>query len=201
MGTKQFINQLNSAKAAASGLLAGGLFLVLSGMNCGFDLRPSAVKVVPMAVQALPDYLEAEIPRWYRASIHNHTVWNFEWMYDKHSEMTASELKDKKLYEDQQYTSTRNFELDGYRELQSLGKEDGVDIILTCEHNTIIQKHLLQKSDLPLEEVVAPLAEEAGFRIETILINTQEFTKTANIWGIGNNASGTNSNRIVVMKK
>jgi len=34
-----------------------------------------------------------------------------------------------------------------------------------------------------------------------VLINEQEFTKTANCWGVDNNAKGTNSNRIVVMRK
>ena len=46
-----------------------------------------------------------------------------------------------------------------------------------------------------------PLGVAAGFDCEAILINTQKFTKTANIWGVGNNEAGTNSNRIVVFKK
>ena len=29
----------------------------------------------------------------------------------------------------------------------------------------------------------------------------QRFTKTANIWGVGNNRLGTNTNRIVVFRK
>ena len=41
----------------------------------------------------------------------------------------------------------------------------------------------------------------AGFACEAILINEQRFTKTANIWGVGNNEAGTNSNRIVVFRK
>ena len=48
---------------------------------------------------------------------------------------------------------------------------------------------------------VVPLGLEAGFRCEAILINTQKFTKTSNIWGIGNNERGTNSNRIVMLQK
>jgi len=52
-----------------------------------------------------------------------------------------------------------------------------------------------------LDEHVAPLGESAGFACITVLVNRQHFTKTANIWGIRNNARGTNTNRIVVFHK
>jgi len=57
------------------------------------------------------------------------------------------------------------------------------------------------KGTVRLEEVVLPLACEAGFEPLGVLVNTQVFTKTAHIWGIGNMADGTNSNRIVVLRK
>ena len=41
----------------------------------------------------------------------------------------------------------------------------------------------------------------AGFEPRIILVNTQSFTKTAHIWGVGNNQAGTNTNRIVVFQK
>jgi len=41
----------------------------------------------------------------------------------------------------------------------------------------------------------------AGFRAHGILVNSQAFTKTAHIWGVGNNDKGTNSNRIVLFEK
>ena len=59
----------------------------------------------------------------------------------------------------------------------------------------------LQKGTMRLEEHVIPLGENAGFQCEAIFINTQRFTKTANIWGIQNNESGTNTNRIVLFRK
>ncbi len=59
----------------------------------------------------------------------------------------------------------------------------------------------VQRGSINLDEAVVPLALQAGFRVEAILINTQKFTKTSNIWGIGNNALGTNSNRIVMLQK
>lgn len=52
-----------------------------------------------------------------------------------------------------------------------------------------------------LDEHVVPLGNSAGFECNGILVNSQEFTKTANIWGIHNMKSGTNTNRIVLFRK
>ena len=54
---------------------------------------------------------------------------------------------------------------------------------------------------LKLEEYVVPLGLNAGFDCEGIMVNQQEFTKTANIWGVSNNKKGTNTNRIVMFCK
>jgi hypothetical protein len=54
---------------------------------------------------------------------------------------------------------------------------------------------------LCLDEVILPLGLQAGFRAHGVLLNRQDFTKTAHIWGVGNNAKGTNSNRIVLFEK
>jgi hypothetical protein len=59
----------------------------------------------------------------------------------------------------------------------------------------------VRRGSVRLDEVVAPLGIAAGFQCIAILINAQSFTKTANIWGVRNNALGTNSNRIVLFKK
>lgn len=52
-----------------------------------------------------------------------------------------------------------------------------------------------------LEEAVLPLGVNAGLTPLAVVVNTQTFTKTANIWGVSNNTKGTNSNRIVVFRK
>ncbi len=52
-----------------------------------------------------------------------------------------------------------------------------------------------------LEEVVLPCGVAAGLKPELVLINDQQFTKTANCWGVDNNAKGTNTNRIVLFRK
>ncbi len=54
---------------------------------------------------------------------------------------------------------------------------------------------------IKLEEAVIPLGISAGFACDALVINQQNFTKTANIWGVSNNKAGTNSNRIVVFRK
>ncbi|HLH54989.1 MAG TPA: DNA methyltransferase [Verrucomicrobiae bacterium] len=52
-----------------------------------------------------------------------------------------------------------------------------------------------------LEETVLPSGEEAGLEPLLVVINDQEFTKTANCWGVDNGSKGTNTNRIVVFRK
>jgi hypothetical protein len=52
-----------------------------------------------------------------------------------------------------------------------------------------------------LEELVVPAGIAAGLEPVLVLVNAQEFTKTANCWGVTNNRKGTNSNRIVLFRK
>lgn len=59
----------------------------------------------------------------------------------------------------------------------------------------------VRKRTIRLDEAVVPLGLSAGFSCTGILINQQAFTKTSNIWGVSNNAGGTNTNRIVVFRK
>ena len=54
---------------------------------------------------------------------------------------------------------------------------------------------------IKLEEAVLPCGLAAGLKPELILINDQEFTKTANCWGVDNMSKGTNTNRIVLFQK
>jgi len=52
-----------------------------------------------------------------------------------------------------------------------------------------------------LEEAVWRAAKRLPFERLGVMINQQEFTKTANCWGVRNNAKGTNTNRIVLLRK
>ena len=52
-----------------------------------------------------------------------------------------------------------------------------------------------------LERLVWRAAEGLPFERLAVLVNQQSFTKTAKCWGVGNNESGTNTNRIVVLRR
>jgi DNA methylase len=52
-----------------------------------------------------------------------------------------------------------------------------------------------------LERLVWDAAEGLPFDRLFVMVNQQQFTKTANCWGVRNNAKGTNSNRIVVLRR
>ncbi|MEC8997511.1 MAG: site-specific DNA-methyltransferase, partial [Candidatus Thermoplasmatota archaeon] len=54
---------------------------------------------------------------------------------------------------------------------------------------------------IKLDEYVVPLGLESGFDCAGIMVNSQDFTKTSNIWGINNMKTGTNTNRIVLFNK
>jgi hypothetical protein len=52
-----------------------------------------------------------------------------------------------------------------------------------------------------LEEAALPCGVAAGLEPVLVLINDQEFTKTANCWGVDNMSKGTNTNRIILFRK
>ncbi len=59
----------------------------------------------------------------------------------------------------------------------------------------------VRNGKIKLEEAVLPCGVAAGLTPLLVVINSQAFTKTANCWGVSNNAKGTNTNRIVVFRK
>jgi hypothetical protein len=59
----------------------------------------------------------------------------------------------------------------------------------------------VRNGSIKLEEATLPCGVAAGLKPLLILINDQKFTKTANCWGVDNNARGTNTNRIVLFQK
>ena len=59
----------------------------------------------------------------------------------------------------------------------------------------------VKKGTVRLEEAVIPAAMQAGLEPVFVLINDQAFTKTANLWGVSNNLVGTNTNRVVLLRK
>lgn len=59
----------------------------------------------------------------------------------------------------------------------------------------------VRSGKIKLDDYIVPLGVNSGFRCSGVLINSQTFTKTSNIWGVKNNAKGTNTNRIVLFYK
>ena len=59
----------------------------------------------------------------------------------------------------------------------------------------------VQRGSLLLDQVVADVAQETAWEPVCIVVNEQRFTKTSNTWGIDNNRGGTNSNRVVVLRR
>lgn len=52
-----------------------------------------------------------------------------------------------------------------------------------------------------LEKLVWQAAADLPFERLGVMVNAQEFTKTANCWGVTNGRSGTNTNRIVLLRR
>lgn len=59
----------------------------------------------------------------------------------------------------------------------------------------------VRKGSIRLEETVLACGVKAGLEPRLVVVNDQEFTKTANCWGVGNNNRGTNTNRIALFRK
>jgi hypothetical protein len=95
---------------------------------------------------------------------------------------------------------TRSKSIDDWRAVM-LGVFSELFRITRCDGHVAFEVGEVRKASVRLEEHVIPLGQQAGFRSEAVFLNLQKFTKTANIWGIHNNAAGTNTNRIVLFRK
>lgn len=81
---------------------------------------------------------------------------------------------------------------DVFRELQRILVPGGVVAFEVGE---------IRKGKIKMEDLVLPAATSAGLEGIAVLINDQEFTKTSNCWGVDNASKGTNTNRIVILRK
>ena len=73
---------------------------------------------------------------------------------------------------------------------------------ITCPNGHIaFEVGEVRNGTIKLEENVIAATKGLPFHLLGVMINQQKFTKTSNCWGILNNVGGTNSNRIVLLKK
>lgn len=100
------------------------------------------------------------------------------------SELPISQLKSEKLWVGKM--------TEVFKELKRLITNDGVIAFEVGE---------VKKAKLMLEDLVIQAALGADLKVHGVLINAQEFTKTANCWGVNNQSMGTNTNRIVIISK
>lgn len=59
----------------------------------------------------------------------------------------------------------------------------------------------VRRGKVLLERLVWQAVDDLPFERLAVMVNAQEFTKTANCWGVSNGASGTNTNRIVLLRR
>lgn len=59
----------------------------------------------------------------------------------------------------------------------------------------------VRRGNILLERLVWKAAEGLPFDRLGVMVNDQAFTKTANCWGVSNNSQGTNTNRIVLLRR
>jgi DNA modification methylase len=88
--------------------------------------------------------------------------------------------------------SWQTFTDDVFRELYRITKPGGWVAFEVGE---------VRNGTIKLENSVIPSGINAGFECVAVLINSQTFTKTSNIWGVNNNSKGTNTNRIILFRK
>jgi hypothetical protein len=86
---------------------------------------------------------------------------------------------------------------------QSMVRETLIELarVVTPGGHVAFEVGEVRNGKVLLEKVVWEAAEGLPFDRLFVMVNQQEFTKTANCWGVRNNARGTNTNRIVVLRR
>ena len=73
--------------------------------------------------------------------------------------------------------------------------------LLTEDGTMVFEVGELRRGTVDLVTPAVECAEDIGFRVVKVMINTQKFTKTSRCWSVANNVGGTNTNRMLVLKK
>lgn len=73
--------------------------------------------------------------------------------------------------------------------------------ILKPRGHIAIEVGEIKRGQIKMEDLIVNAGSRCGISPKEIYLNEQNFTKTSHCWGIENNKSGTNTNRIVVFQK
>ena len=73
--------------------------------------------------------------------------------------------------------------------------------ILKPRGHIAIEVGEIKQGQIKMEDFIVDAGSRCGISPKEIYLNQQSFTKTSHCWGIENNKSGTNTNRIVVFQK
>lgn len=171
--TKQLLKDLSSGEIANLKKASGGHFLL--NQNCAQtgQIPPDSVSLVVTSPPFL-DVVDYATDNWLRC-------W-FLGIDAKEIEITIL----KKLEKWQEAMSKV------FRELSRILKPGG---------HVAFEVGEVRNGKIKLEETIVPCGQQAGLDCVAIMINAQEFTKTANCWGVDNNTKGTNTNRILIFRK
>jgi len=73
--------------------------------------------------------------------------------------------------------------------------------ILKPRGHIAIEVGEIKRGQIKMEDLIVNAGSRCGISPKEIYLNQQSFTKTSHCWGIENNKSGTNTNRIVVFQR
>ena len=100
----------------------------------------------------------------------------------------------EKIFRTPDLKKWERFMLDSMREMRRVLRPGGTCVIEVGDVR-------YRRKPLNLDEVIADLAPAAGFEVEKVMIHVQRFTKLANTFNVSNNKEGTNTHRLVVLRK
>lgn len=171
--SKQLLSGLDHEAAARIEKVAGKARLLCCAAEASTSLPSGSVSLVVTSPPFL-DVVDYATDNWLRC-----------WFLG--TDANTVPLTTPKKIEDWEVAMTRVF-----RELHRLLKPGG---------HVAFEVGEVRRGSIRLEESVVRCGLAARLAPLLVMINDQEFTKTANCWGVQNNAKGTNTNRIVLFQK
>jgi hypothetical protein len=86
-------------------------------------------------------------------------------------------------------------------EMNLVLKHNGVCVVEVGDINLGRRSINLDEEIISISDDLLSVVPDYCLEVEHVLVNQQRFTKLANCFGITNNQKGTNTNRLVVLRK